>query len=251
MSRWFQTPGALALRVLEVAASLWTRRWDRAELVRLWARGLWGSGGTVAGAAVIIGGIVGMQGLGYLTRYNASEVFGWAAALSAFRDVGPMLFAVALAARLGTQNTAEVATLAARERLDAACALGLDPTGLVTTPRVLAPVAVALVLYPPASFLIVGVAFLFARALGDQSIAVSAWSALSYSGTAVLWEGLVRLVVFGLLIGLCTTHAGLLVWQGRDHSARAVGAAVQRGSVWALSSVVLVNLLLSLIGGAG
>jgi phospholipid/cholesterol/gamma-HCH transport system permease protein len=207
----------------------------------------------VAFGSIVIGGIVGLQGLGYLTRYNATEVFGWAAALSAFRDVGPLLLAFAIAARVGTKNSAQVATLAVRERLDALCALGLDPHAAVTAPRVVAVVVTAVVLYPLAALSILAVGFGFARVLGDQSLAISLWSVHSYMNAVVVVEGLLRLALFGLIIGLCTTHAGLGLWQKTDGkgSANAVGDAVYRGSVLSLVGVVTVNLVLSLLGGTG
>jgi len=252
----FQGTGALLLRLLLVLRVLLRGRCDARETLRLVDNSLRDAAGTVVVGSVIIGGIVGLQGLTYLTRYNASEVFGWAAALSAFRDVGPLLLAFALAARTGTKNAAQTATLAAKERLDALAALGLDPHAVVTAPRVVAVVVAALVLYPFAAAAILGVAFVFARALGGQSVAISAWSFANYCTPTTIAEGLLRLVCFGAIVGLCTTHAGLLRWRRGDDdddegSARAVGAAVYQGSVLSLCGVVVVNLTLSLLGGTG
>ena len=148
MTALFTGTGALLLRLLLVLRVLLRRRCDLRETLRLVDNSLRDAAPTVAFGAFIIGGIVGLQGLAYLTRYNASEVFGWAAALSAFRDVGPLLLAFAIAARTGTRNSAQTATLAAKERLDALAALGIDPHEVVTAPRVVAVVVAALVLYP-------------------------------------------------------------------------------------------------------
>lgn len=258
MTAVFQGTGALLLRLLLVLRVLLRGRCDARETLRHVDGALRDAGPTVAFGSFVIGGIVGLQGLGYLTRYNATEVFGWAAALSAFRDVGPLLLAFALAARTGTRNSAQTATLAARERLDALAALGLDPHAVVTAPRVVAVVVAALLLYPFAAGAILVVGFGFARVLGDQNVAVSAWSVASYCTPTVLIEGLLRLVCFGAIIGLCTTHAGLALWQRADDdddrdegTARAVGSAVYRGSVLSLCGVVVVNLTLSLLGGTG
>lgn len=255
----FTGTGALLLRLIAVLRVLRRGRCDGQECLRLIDVALRDAAPTAAAGALVIGGIVGLQGLGYLTRYNATEVFGWAAALSAFRDVGPLLLAFALAARVGTKNSAQVATLAVRERLDALCALGLDPHAAVTAPRVVAVVVTALLLYPLAAVTILGVAFACARVLGNQSLAISLWSMLSYTHASVVVEGLLRLTLFGLVIGLCTTHAGLSLWQPaltstdppQRGSANAVGDAVYRGSVLSLVGVVTLNLVLSLVGGTG
>ena len=260
MSAIFTGTGALLLRLLVVLRVLLRGRCDADETLRLVDVGLRDAAPTVAFGSVVIGGIVGLQGLGYLTRYNATEVFGWAAALSAFRDVGPLLLAFAIAARVGTKNSAQVATLAVRERLDALCALGLDPHAAVTAPRVGAVVVVTVLLYPLAAISILAVGFGFARVLGDQNLAVSLWSVHSYLGSVVVVEGLLRLALFGLIIGLCTTHAGLSLWQAQPtitaattprSSANAVGDAVYRGSVLSLVGVVTGNLARSLLGGTG
>ena len=123
----------------------------------------------------------------------------------------------------------------------------------VTGPRVVAVVVVTVLLYPLAAVAILAVGFGFARVLGAQNLAVSLWSVHSYLGAVVVLEGLLRLALFGLIIGLCTTHAGLVLWQGgaKGGSANAVGDAVYRGSVLSLVGVVTVNLALSLLGGTG
>lgn len=258
MTAVFTGTGALLLRLLLVLRVLLRGRCDARETLRLVDQALRDAAPTVVVGSFIIGGIVGLQGLGYLTRYNATEVFGWAAALSAFRDVGPLLLAFALAARVGTKNSAATATLAARERLDALAALGLDPHAVVTAPRVVAVVVAALVLYPFAALAILGTGFVFARVLGAQSLLISLWSVVEYVQATLVVEGLLRLSVFGLIIGLCTTHAGLSLWQRapedasqQQSTAQAVGGAVYRGSVMSLSGVVVVNLVMSLLGGTG
>lgn len=251
MAQIFADTGGLALRGVSVLRLLLTGRFDRRETLRLVDEGMRDVVGTVVIGAVVIGGIVGLQGLTYLTRYAATDVFGWAAAMSAFRDVGPTLLAFALAARLGTRNAAETAVLAARERLDAICALGLDPARLVMAPRVIALVVISLALYPPAALVMLIVAFLFAAVLGGQSVVISAWSVVEYVGADILLEGLLRMALFGFTVGLATTHAGLTLWLSDRRGAGDVGAAVYGGSVVSACGIVAVNLIASLLGSAG
>ena len=77
----FDVTGALLLRASRTLGSIAAGRCDFREALRLTDVGLRDVTSTVVVGAAVIGGIVGLQGLGYLTRYNASEVFGWAAAL--------------------------------------------------------------------------------------------------------------------------------------------------------------------------
>ena len=245
----FEGVGSLLVRAYRVVRALLSRRLDGRETLRLVDLGLRDVLPTALIASVVIGGIVGMQGLGYLTRYAATEVFGWAAAMSAFRDIGPLLFGFTLAARLGTRNAAEVATLAARERLDALTALGLDPARVVVVPRVVAIAVVAALLYAPGVVVMMVSAFALAAVVGGQSPVISAWSVVSYVDVSIVVEGLVRQLCFGATIGLCTTEAGLRLWLTDKRAAADIGQAVFRGSVLSLTSIVVVNLILSLLGG--
>ena len=247
----FGGAGGLIGRGVDVITCVVRGRVDVRETIRLTDVGVREVLGTAVAGAIVIGGIVGLQGLSYLTRYNASEVFGWAAALSAFRDVGPVLLAFAIAARLGTQNSADTAASAARERIDALCALGLDPLRVVIAPRVCAVTLTALLLYPPCAALMLFVAFVFALALGGQPVAVSWWSVVTYIGAGVLWEGLGRMALFGVVIGTATTHAGLSLWLSDRRAARDIGAAVYDGSVTSVIAISVVNGALSLAGGTG
>jgi phospholipid/cholesterol/gamma-HCH transport system permease protein len=200
-------------------------------------------------SCVVVGGMFAMQGLGYIERYSASEVFGWAAAMSAFRDVGPMLLGCGLAARTGARNTTEVALMAAREQLDALRALGLDPWHVLLLPRLVATVVVAALVYFPASAAVMVVAFVTAELIGGQAVAVSFWSVIEYFEPAALANGLLRMTLFGVVVGASSCIAGARVEQS-DRSAGAVGRAVYAGSVGSLCGVMSTNAALSLWGGA-
>jgi phospholipid/cholesterol/gamma-HCH transport system permease protein len=203
----------------------------------------------LAVACVVVGGICAMQGLGYIERYAASEVFGWAAAMSSFRDVGPLLLGCGLAARSGARNTAEIAVMAARERLDAVRALGLDPWRVLLLPRLVATMIVAALVYFPACALVMVVAFVLAQLIGGQSMAVSFWSVVEYFEMPSVWNGLLRLTLFGVVVGASSCWAGVAV-EHSDRSAGAVGRAVYAGSVGSLAGVMTINAALSILGGA-
>ncbi|MCC7072286.1 MAG: ABC transporter permease [Deltaproteobacteria bacterium] len=202
-------------------------------------------------ASVAVGGVVAMQGLNYVARYSASEVFGWAAAMSAYRDVGPLLLGCGLAARVGARTTAELAVMAARDRLDAVRALGIDPEPAVVWPRLVATVACSVLFWAPACTLVLAVAFVVASLVGDQRLATSVWSVASYVHASTLLQGLVRMVLFGVVVGLASCHAGVAVATSEDRSAGAIGRAVYAGAVLSLAGVVMTNAVLSLLGGTG
>lgn len=249
--------GALVISVLhDVGGQLlvaWTtlqcllrRQVDWRETVRHVDRFGVGSLPLVLVGSVVVGGIVAMQGLGYISRYNATDVFGWASAVSAFREVGPLLLGLTLAARLGAKNTAELASMQARERLDAVKALGLDVTQVVVAPRLCAIVLSTVLVYPLCTTTVLGTAFGLAALVGDQRFSASVSSLLTYVHWTIPLQGLFRLACFGVLIAVSSSWFGTR--SGKD--ARAIGQAVYSQSVASLSGVVVLNLTLTLLGGA-
>jgi phospholipid/cholesterol/gamma-HCH transport system permease protein len=207
---------------------------------------------TVFGASVVIGGVVAMQGLNYIARYQATEVFGWAAALSSFRDVGPLLLGLALAARTGTKNATELATLVGRRRLEALRGLGVDVEGGLVLPRVFACLFVALACYPFGCLCILSSSFVFAFLIGGQHFGTSYHSMATYTHAVVVQQGLLRMLLFGLVIGLASTHAARQLEDvDADTSARGLGLAVCRSTVLCFSFLVVINAVLSLLGGMG
>jgi phospholipid/cholesterol/gamma-HCH transport system permease protein len=242
--------GALLLRSWATFASFARARVDGRETLRQTDRMLRDAIPLMTLTCTVVGGIVAMQGLGYIKRYAASEVFGWAAGLSSYRDVGPLLLGVGLAARTGARNTAEVAMMAARERLDAVRALGLDPERVLVMPRVIATIFTAALLYLPASSLVLVVGYTLANIIGGQNIAISFWSFAEYIDPTCLANGIARMTLFGAIIGVASCHAGVALEASPDKSAGAIGRAVYFGSVVSLCGVMVGNAVLSLVGSA-
>jgi phospholipid/cholesterol/gamma-HCH transport system permease protein len=200
----------------------------------------------VLGGSIIVGGVVAMQGLGYISRYNATDVYGWASGVSSFREVAPMLLGLTLASRVGAKNTAELASMVAKERLDALSALGLDVVQVVIAPRAIAITLAAVLLYPLATTTVLLSSFLLARAIGDQHLFASWASLVEYMPASVVLEGFARMTAFGALIGTTTVYFGTR--GGRD--ARAIGRAVYAASVASVAGIVGLNLYLTFLGGA-
>ncbi|HEY4220203.1 MAG TPA: ABC transporter permease [Myxococcota bacterium] len=242
--------GALIQRTLGTLRAVLLLRVDRRETLRQLDRMLGEAAPLMLLSCAVVGGIVAMQGLGYIKKYSASEVFGWAAALSAYRDVGPLLLGCGLAARIGARTTGEVAMMAARERLDAIRALGLDPERVLIAPRVVASILTAALLYVPSCTLVLVVGFALAALIGDQSMSVSFWSFATYLDVSALVNGLARMALFGAVIGIASCEAGASVEKSTDRSAAAIGRAVYFGSVVSLCGVMSLNAILSLIGSA-
>jgi phospholipid/cholesterol/gamma-HCH transport system permease protein len=237
--------GAIAIARL-VGAALATRALDVKETLRQTERFLVEPMALYVAGSALTGGIVAIQGLGYVDRYSATEVFGWAAGLSAYREVGPLLLGLALAARAGSRNAAELAALQGLRRLDALRALGVDVDARVVAPRAAAIVLAALFLFPLGGAIVLATSFALAFLLGGLSPAVSYHSFAAYLGADDVLHGLLRMLAFGAFAALFSTHYG----RRGGSSAYEIGRQVFRASVAMIASVVVVNFLLSLVAGA-
>jgi phospholipid/cholesterol/gamma-HCH transport system permease protein len=238
--------GGVVLLLREDLALLLRLRVDAAETLRHLERFAVRSLLVVIGGSAIVGGVVAMQGLGYVARYHATDAFGWAAGVSSFREVAPMLLGLVVASRVGARNTAELSTLVARERLDALTALGLDPRRVVVAPRLFAISISAVLLFPIATTTVLASAFLIAWGVGDQRLAASWSSVIDYMPAGVVLEGLLRMAAFGALIAVASCWFGT---RG-GHDARAVGRNVYGQSVASFTGIVVINLYLTFLGGA-
>jgi phospholipid/cholesterol/gamma-HCH transport system permease protein len=240
------TTGATFLVVARAFAALVRGQVDKQETLRHIVRFGYGSMPILLATSFLVGGIVAVQGLNYVDRYNATEVFGWASALSSFREVGPLMLGLALAARVGTKNTAELASLAAFERLDALTALGLDVFKTVIAPRVVAITSVGILAFSLTTTTILVTSFLLAWAVGDQRLAVSFSSMTTYLPARHVVSGLLRMSAFALVLAATTTVAGM----GESHDPSKIGARVFASSVAAMSVIVVLNLVLTFLEGA-
>ena len=240
--------GGLLLMAFLFVRRLIVLRVDSLELGRQFYRFCFGSIPITFGGSCIVGGVVAMQGLSYLSKYNATEVFGWAAGLSAYREVGPLLLGLTIAARLGAKNTAELMTMRSRNRLESLTALGIDVTSVVLLPRFLAIAFSTVILFPICGITILATAFFLAEQIGGQNVFISWHSFTTYVYAYQILQGFLRMTLFGLWVGLCSCY---FACHRDERDARAIGRAVFSSSVASMCGVVMINLYLSFIVGAG
>jgi phospholipid/cholesterol/gamma-HCH transport system permease protein len=193
-------------------------------------------------AGVCLGAIVGAQGMGYVQRFNAPAVYGWAAYFAACREVGPLLVGLVLSARLGAHHAAELAALRVTDRVDGLAALGVDPVLVLAVPRLLAmPLAFGvLMLWADAVSLLSATGFAWAFGL---SPAVCWASILDHALLADLVLGLQKAVAYGAVSGLVSVALGLRAQGGAD----GVGVAVTRAAVASLLTIAVTHQVLTVV----
>src|SRR5262249_19630406 len=100
-----------------------------------------------------LGLVVIGQTVSWVTRVNAINYLGTIMVLVVVRELGPMLTAILVLARIGTANVIELGTARAMGEVEALEALGIDPIHYLVVPRV---VAMAVGIFSLTIYLVLG-----------------------------------------------------------------------------------------------
>lgn len=87
--------------------------------------------------SVALGLLVIGQSVSWLTRVGAINYLGTIMVLVVVRELGPLLSALLVLARIGTANVVELGTARATGEVEALEALGIDPVHYLVVPRVI------------------------------------------------------------------------------------------------------------------
>ncbi len=182
---------------------------------------------------------IGIQGGSLASAFGAVDRISGAAPIAFLRGLGPILTAAIVAGTLGATITAEIGARKIRQELLALEVLGINPIRNLIMPRV-----VGLALWMPVLALLTfwaGVAGTFAATVFLYGNTPQAFfnQLLILTNFIDLWGSVVRLTLFGVLIGLIAAYKGMQVSGG----AEGVGKAVNESVVTSLVVVGIVTLV--------
>lgn len=192
---------------------------------------------------LFVGGVLGLQGYSNLSRFNAEDSVGTFAAFSLLKELGPVITALLFAGRAGTALASEIGLMLATDQLAAMEMMAINPLRRVLVPRFLGGVISMPILV--AVFNVVG---LFgAHVVGVNLLGVDSgafWQQIQNSvGSADVYEGIVKSVVFGIVASL------LAVWEGYNAipTAEGVGRATTRTVVITAIAVLILDFMITAI----
>lgn len=238
---FLQGVGGVALMAGQIARRLVPPRVDGPELMRnLYAVGV-KSFGIIVVTAVLVGAIMVLQAGIYVERYGAESLLGWGAGFAIVREVSPLLIALMFNGRVGAKNTAEIGTMRVTEQVDALRALAIDPVSYLVMPRFLSMVAMltVLVIVGDATALLGGA--LTAKLLLGVDPRIFFSSFLELVGVDDVLIGIAKAFVFGIAIGVISSHFGISVSGG----AVGVGRAVNNSVVASAVAIFVLNYLVT------
>jgi phospholipid/cholesterol/gamma-HCH transport system permease protein len=152
------------------------------------------------------------------------------------RELGPVLTALMLAGRVGSGIAAELGSMTVTDQINALRALGTDPIRKLVVPRVLAATMMAPLLTVIADAFAITAGWIISVTslrVGSSTYWTQVQEGL-YLGD--VWQGLVKPVVLGFVIGSIGCHVGLRTRGGTQGVGRATTNAVVVASVLVIAA---------------
>ncbi|WP_205699256.1 ABC transporter permease [Conexibacter sp. SYSU D00693] len=181
----------------------------------------------------------GLQAGGFLATFGSVDRAGGFMVVAIVREFGTFVTGTVVAGVVGTTIVAELGARRVRGELDALRTLGVDPVAAIVAPRVLALVLMMMLLDVVA--LVFGVAGGYVASVGVLDGGSGAFVDSFFRNTTALdlVASIVKVGIFGALIGVICGFYGLTATGG----AEGVGRAVNRAVVGCLVAISVVNLL--------
>jgi phospholipid/cholesterol/gamma-HCH transport system permease protein len=181
--------------------------------------------------ALFTGMVLALQTAYGLERFGAKNYVGNITGLGFLRELGPVLTAIVVCGRVGAGVSAEIASMVVTEQVDALRALGADPFQKLVAPRIIASMIVTPILVVFADIVGIYGGLLVAVYELDISAHLYQSSLLSTVLMRDFTDGLLKSVVFGLLVVSIACFKGLSVRGGTEGVGRTTTSSVVTGSI--------------------
>jgi phospholipid/cholesterol/gamma-HCH transport system permease protein len=182
---------------------------------------------------VFSGATLALQMSRALNNYGAASEVGQIVSFSLVRELGPVLTALLVAGRNASGMASELGSMKVTEQIDAMRALGTDPTQKLVTPRLLATVFTLPLLTVLSDFIGILGGYIVSVPMLNLTTPTQYWSSayqyLAYNDVA---QGLIKPLLFGIIIALVGCYYGMQTTGGTQGVGRSTTRAVVTSSVW-------------------
>ncbi len=180
------------------------------------------------------GGVLILQTFPTFQYYSIQDQAGKSIATSLIRELGPVLTALMVSGRIGSAIAAELGSMVVSQQIDAMRALGTDPNRKLVAPRLIALMLMLPLLTVAADiFGIIG-GGIVASGIYNLDYNVYITSVRFGISTPDIIGGVVKPIVFGLIIGSISCYKGL------NTSGGTVGVGRSTTNAVVLSSIVVI-----------
>jgi phospholipid/cholesterol/gamma-HCH transport system permease protein len=193
--------------------------------------------------SAFVGMVFAVQIAGEFVKFGAGKYVGGIMSIAMARELGPAITGIVVAARVAASITAEIGTMQVTEQIDALKSLGADPTRYLVIPRFIATT----LMLPLLTVLTIITGFLGGYVVAVYVVKINGVQYLETAqNLAKLWDiygGLIKTVVFGMIIAVIACYRGLTTRGG----AKGVGEATTSSVVTTLICLFIVNYFLSIL----
>ncbi|MDQ6788276.1 MAG: ABC transporter permease [Acidobacteriota bacterium] len=177
------------------------------------------------------GGVIVLQTYPTFEYYSIQSQVGKSVATSLMRELGPVLTALMVSGRIGSAISAELGSMVVSQQIDAMRALGTDPNRKLVAPRLIALILMLPLLTVAADlFGIVGggavASFIF-----NHDINIFLSSVRNGITIQDILGGVIKPIVFGLIIGSISCYKGLTTTDGTVGVGRSTTSSVVLASI--------------------
>jgi phospholipid/cholesterol/gamma-HCH transport system permease protein len=182
--------------------------------------------------SVSLGLVVIGQTVSWLTRVGAIDYLGTVMVLVVVRELGPLLTAFLVLARIGTANVVELGTARAMGEVEALEALGIDPVHYLVVPRV---IGMALGVFSLTVYFILGAlasGYIWAFIQDVPLLPVEYFRQLTRSLSGLDFALMAsKTLLFGAIIAVVTCYHGLAQPLRLEEVSRATVSAVAQSVI--------------------
>jgi phospholipid/cholesterol/gamma-HCH transport system permease protein len=187
--------------------------------------------------AIFTGMVLALQSYTGFARFSAESAIPQVVIVSITRELGPVLAGLMVAGRVGAAMAAEIGTMRVTEQIDALETLATTPYKYLVAPRIIAGVAMMLLLVFIADIIGVMGGYLVSIFKLEFNAASYLKNTMDFLVFEDVFSGLVKAAVFGFLVTLMGCYHGFYSKGG----AQGVGAATTNAVVSASILILVFN----------
>jgi phospholipid/cholesterol/gamma-HCH transport system permease protein len=190
------------------------------------------------------GMVLALQSFHGLRKFGAESLMGGIVALSLAREMGPVMTSLMVNARAGSAIAAEIGTMRITEQIDALQTMAVNPIQYLVVPRIWAGILMLPLL--TAISILVGIigSYLVGVVLLNINSGVFINKMVKMVEISDLIQGMVKSIVFGLILTLIGCYKGFYTTGGAEGVGRATTEAVVITSVSILIGTYVITSLL-------
>jgi phospholipid/cholesterol/gamma-HCH transport system permease protein len=191
--------------------------------------------------AIPFGVIVSVQVGGVAQQIGAASFSGAVNGIGVLRQGAPLVTSLMIAGAVGSAMCSDLGARTIREEVDALRVMGIDPVHRLVAPRLLAAVAVALLLNVVVAVTAIGTGYALNVGGGDVASGTYLGSFVAFAAPSDLLLAELKAAIFGFIATIVAAHKGL----GATGGPRGVAEAVNQAVVLSFILLALVNVALT------